>query len=98
MSLVSYNGSLLKRINKRTFGLVWWPDHPANAILPLHDKYLVANLQSAYWIDAEPAVERGTNQLASHSAWHSILTPTTSSKAASTEHSSCKCLALRIRR
>src|SRR2546429_3034326 len=70
----------------------------ARAVLPLHSKNPVADLQSAHRIQAEPAVERSTDQLTCCGKLGSVPAHPTISQAPCVEESCRECLRSRIRR
>src|SRR2546421_5345766 len=70
----------------------------ARAVLPLHSKNPVADLQSANRIQAEPAVKRSTDQLTCCGKLGSVPAHPTISQAPCVEESCRECLRSRIRR
>src|SRR5256885_16260024 len=70
----------------------------ARTVLPLHSKNPVADLQSAHLIQAEPAVERSTDQLTCCGKLGSVPAHPTISQAPCVEESCRECLRGRIRR
>src|SRR3989440_12283428 len=70
----------------------------ARTFLPLHRKTRVAALQSAHLIQADPAVERSTDQLTCCGKLGSVPAHPTISQAPCVEESCRECLRSRIRR